>query len=493
MQLMGGWTAQRKKSSKKISSLALMLISMLALLSFTAAAQATATVSVTPIDREITLGEEAIFEVTITNTGSERRTYTLYGLEVVWSVDPADKKFTLLSGQSKTTRVKVRPLGPFQPSTYAVRLYIDSSPSATELPTNRYQQDLSLVLFPEDPVDYLPSIRVTVDMDEKINPQRPVPIKLILENRNPLDLTGLLIRIQSEIPEFAQEVPVDLPSLETKTVDFTVTPSPFQQPKGYTLFFVFERQGNTVKIVEKQIEILPQVPAFTFEQQEEKAFLKVYRGLAVRNPGNVLNTQEVRVPVPFLERLFASGEQRSERAAGENYLIWEVSLGPDETLTIPYTVSYRVPVIVLILLLMFGLFYWYVKPPVTLRKQAVTAKGSEEGALSEIKVSLDVRNISNKPLKDVVITDPVPGIANLEKSLELGTLRPKEIKHTKHGSKVCWAIAELDPQEHRIITYKIKAKLNILGTFSLPRGVIEYKSLRGKRGKAYSNIFRVSS
>ena len=81
----------------------------------------------------------------------------------------------------------------------------------------------------------------------------------------------------------------------------------------------------------------------------------------------------------------------------------------------------------------------------------------------------------------------------MERGLELGTLKPIEVKHTKKGTKVIWSLAELDAHEHRLITYKIKAKLNILGTFSLPRATAEY-AVRGKhRRKGYSNVFRIST
>jgi len=125
-------------------------------------------------------------------------------------------------------------------------------------------------------------------------------------------------------------------------------------------------------------------------------------------------------------------------------------------------------------------------------KEAQTTKGGEE-SLSQIKVTLEVKNKTKKPLKNVTITDKVPGIANVENSLELGTLRPKEVKHTKKGTKVVWNLAELDANEHRLITYKVKAKLNIVGTFSLPRAEVEYAIRGKKKGKAYSNIFRLSS
>ena len=131
-----------------------------------------------------------------------------------------------------------------------------------------------------------------------------------------------------------------------------------------------------------------------------------------------------------------------------------------------------------------------VRSPVSLRKTAITTKKDGEGILSEIKVTIEVKNTSSKAIKDVHITDFVPAIANVKKSLELGTLQPKAVHHTKKHTRVIWSLAELDVHEHRLITYKIKAKLNILGTFRLPRATLEYKRGR-KRRKSYSNIFNL--
>jgi len=58
---------------------------------------------------------------------------------------------------------------------------------------------------------------------------------------------------------------------------------------------------------------------------------------------------------------------------------------------------------------------------------------------------------------------------------------------------VIWSLAELDVHEHRLITYKIKAKLNIVGTFSLPRATVTFKKRGRKKGKAFSNVFRLST
>ncbi len=439
---------------------------------------------VAPIDNEITSKEEALFDVTITNPHGEERTYTLYNLDVIWSLMPEQAQFTLPAFASKTLKVRVKPLGPFQPSKYVVKLYVDSSIGTA--PSERTSQDLPIILFPEEPVEYAPAVKVVVDMDEKVSPEKPLSIKVSLQNKNPRDLSGLRLYIQSELPEFAKEALLDLTPLGDKTVELTVTPNPLQQPKKYSLFFTLDHQGQTVKVVQKELEILPYRPEFTVEKTELAVFLKKDVTLTVRNPGNVKQIQDVRVPISFFEALVTSGMEIVKEGK-QRHLTQEVTLEPGETTTISAVTNYRLPLYVLVGVLLLVILYQLLKSPVQLQKRAT----AHQGELSEIKVTLDVKNISGKHVKEVRITDLVPSIANLEKGLQLGTITPHDIKHTTKGTKVHWLIPELEPKEHRLITYSLRAKFNIVGTLSLPRATAEFR--KGKRPvKTYSNLARVS-
>lgn len=452
---------------------------------------ATSTVVVTPVDNEITLAEEASFRVVITNDGKVAQSYTLYGLEVVWNVNPEARRFTLAPKESKMTQVTIRALGPFKPSAYSIKLYIDESKGINAAPSSRYEEELPIILYPDEPQEYLPALGFRIDFDETINPQQQVPITLHLVNRNPLNLTNLKIRIQSDMPEFAQEQTIHLSPLQEKAVEFKITPHKFQAPREYSLFFVLERMGQLIKIVEKKIEIMPVKVPFSVERADTALLLKKNTQLTVTNEGNVKDTQAVKVPVSLWQSLFTSGGARVEREQGQRSLVWEETLDPAESVTLKYTINYRIPAYVLAIAIFVGLFYLYARSPVRLRKSAVTAKSDEDGTLSEVKITLEAQNLSGKPMKEVTITDLVPSIANVEKGLDLGTLKPTEVKHTQKGTKVIWSLAELDAHEHRVITYKIKAKLNILGTFSLPRGTMDYKTSRERKRKAYSNIYRL--
>lgn len=456
-------------------------------------AAADSVVTATAIDNAIKPSETASFRLDITNQEAQRQRYSIYSLQSGqgWNVDPSplsDKIVDLGSGEKRSIIIQAQPLEDFPPGIYNVFVTVESDQG------ERHEQRLKIYLASGEPLDYLPTIRATVDMAEKIDPRETVSIKLFLENRNPLDLRDLQVKIQSEMPEFAKEVAIDLPPLSQKTVEFSVVPNPFQQPKEYTLFFVFERKDETVKVVEQDIEILSIVPGFSLDVNEEKKLFKTTTRLTITNAGNVRNTQEVSIPISSGRALFTSGDGIVRTVDGKRSLLWEVTLGPNESTTVTFITNYRILIYLIAIVLFVAIFSWAVRSPIVVTKRAITTKSAEDGGVSEIKVSIDVRNRTAKPLRDVVIIDYVPAIANVQKSLELGTLKPLSVTPLKKATKVAWSLAELDGQEHRIITYKLKAKLQILGSLQLPRATVEYKKAGRKRaGKAYSNVFRLGT
>ena len=472
---------------------ALLLFVLISLFSSVIVIAEGSTIVSSPIKNEISPSEQASFKLSIINHEDVTRRYSIYSLQSGqgWAVDPSPLKDRIIEVGPKetyTTTILAHPLEDFVPGIYNVIVTIESDSG------ERFTEPLKMYFRPDKPVVYLPSIKVDIDMDEKIDPTEPVSVKLFLENRNPLNLTSLRIKLQSDMAEFTKEMTVELPPLEKKSVEFTITPNNFQQPKEYFLFFVFENEGQTVKVMEKKIEIITLLPDFVTEANSEDVFLKRFITFKATNNGNVKNTQEIKLPVSFWQGLLTKSDGKIKTIDDQRYIVWEVELGSEESVMHQAVTNYRLLFYIFIGVILIGLFYWYVRSPVEIGKKATTTKDSEEGALSQIKLTLEVRNKSKKPLQNVVITDVVPAIVNVEQNLELGTLKPKEVKSTKHGTKVTWSLAELDGLEHRLITYKVKAKLNILGTFSLPRAEVHYsKGKKGKHRKAYSNVFRLST
>lgn len=457
----------------------------------TASATEDTSIVITPLQDRISFGESALFQLRVTNSARYTQRYSIYSLQSRgWNVDPqplSDKVIILLPGHSYTTKIRAQPTAKLEPGIYSVELTIDSDYSG------HYEKFLKVYLGPEKPIQYLPVIKATLDLDDVINPKDTVAATLFLQNQNALDLTGMIVKIQSAIPEFNQEIPVELPPLGEKTIEFTLKPSAYLQPKDYKLFFVFENKGETIKVLEKDITVITLVPEFAVDVDEDSFFLKTTSKVTVTNSGNVLNTQKVRVPVSLFASLFITSGGEFIVYGGQRYLVWEKSLKPGESAQVEFVTDYRLIFYVVFVVLLLAGFYAAVQPPAIIRKKAVTVRSSDSGGLSEIKVTLELKNKSRKQLRDLEVVDVVPAIANVEKSLELGTMKPKEIRQGKSGTKVLWLLPECEVHEQRIITYNIRAKLNILGTFRLPRAEVHYLKRNGKKGKAYSNLFDLTS
>jgi hypothetical protein len=88
----------------------------------------------------------------------------------------------------------------------------------------------------------------------------------------------------------------------------------------------------------------------------------------------------------------------------------------------------------------------------------------------------------------VNIIDKVPHIAEVLKDFEMGTLHPtKVLKHAKKGTLIKWEVKELDKFEERVLAYKIKSRLSVLGEFKLPVAVAKFSTLSGKERSTHSN------
>lgn len=460
------------------------LLFILVLFLLVASTLADSQITLEPIKNSITLTETASFKLSIINSAKETQRYSLFSFVQGWDIEPSplkDKVIEIEPGQNKSTTIKARPLEAFNPGLYNLALNIESDLG------EKYSQTLTLYVSPEKGLDYLPSIKVIPDFNKKINPQEPQTIKLLLENKNPLNIPELLIKLQSDLPEFNKELPVSLSPLEKKTVEFTLSPNPYQKPGQYFLFFTFEKDGEAVKVLPQPIEILALTPPFQTELTEEKAFLKTTQTLLVHNTGNVKNTQSVTLPTAFWKNLFTETSAQSLKKEGQRFLSWEITLSPDETLLLTAIQNYRYPLYFLIFLLLFLALCLYLRSPLSLHKTALSTQ--KDATLSALKVTLHLKNLTKKPLKNVEVIDLIPGIADIEKSLELGTLKPQEIKHTKKGTMVKWRLPEIEPKEDRLISYNIKSKLRIVGALRLPRAKVVY----GKNKTAYSNLFKISS
>jgi len=85
----------------------------------------------------------------------------------------------------------------------------------------------------------------------------------------------------------------------------------------------------------------------------------------------------------------------------------------------------------------------------------------------------------------------VPHLADYFKEDHVGSLAPARVAKTKNGTMIKWEIPQLEPFEERIITYKIRTQLNILGGLHLPKVTGRFKSDKGRNRITKSQTFKM--
>ena len=125
-------------------------------------------------------------------------------------------------------------------------------------------------------------------------------------------------------------------------------------------------------------------------------------------------------------------------------------------------------------------------------KEASNIKKSE-GGISELTVIFHIKNRSKNKINEIEISDHIPALVAVGHDISIGSLQPtKMLKHESKGTTIAkWEIDALDASEERVLSYRIKSKLPILGSFSLPAANAVFKS-NGKTMTSDSNRLSIS-
>ncbi|RMF05025.1 hypothetical protein D6764_05820, partial [Candidatus Woesearchaeota archaeon] len=338
------------------------------------------------------------------------------------------------------------------------------------------------------PKTYLPSFSVKLEVPERVDPREEIPVKVILENRNPLNITNMTVRVDSEL--FSREFTTNLPPLKTKVQTFTVKLDDLLAPtKAKVKAYATTTQNNKEYTVHADA-VTFEVAGYSFinkQEVTEKEFLKSREYITLTNDGNVENSAKVRIKTGFFERIFTKTNPKAELKdeEGQKYYEWEFTLVPQETAVIAISKNYRPLALGIVSLIVIVLGYFIFRPPLVAEKKATRVrKGRKDDQETEVKIMILVRNRTGRVVNDITVKDRIPRIAELEKEFEIGTLAPTKItKNDKFGVRLQWKIPSLDPFEERVITYKIKSRLKIVGGIRLPPAVVEFSS-----GKAVKSI-----
>jgi len=432
-------------------------------------------VKVTPITDKIVVDEVAEFDIAISNNLDTNADFTIKKAGYpFWDTytKPLQNPITLsVPAQSANSiRIFVRPLYITSVDTYTIEMGVVMERTGEEL-----KVPITIGIKSTEPLigGYIPTVLASTSIPEKIDPREQFSIKIVLNNQNPINYTNLTIKIESNL--FTDELHTPLGPKEDKTIEVAKKLDDMALPqKDRMVLAVFKDDRMIVNPIVKEFEVKE------YSTQEilpkEQSFLKIRKGVKVTsNNPDYKGTIKIETK-PFKSLLLTTYPRAvTEKENGKQYLVWQVELGQDRTMTVYTTENYRPIVVIIVLAITAIALYFVFRSPMVVRK-GIANVGMSEGGISEAKVVVRVKNRSPKQLTNIEVVDSLSHIAHVEKDLSIGSMQPHAIlKHPKRGLMIKWSIDALEPGDERVLSYRMKSRLAILGEFNLPAATARCK------------------
>ncbi len=411
--------------------------------------------------------------------------FEVYSPEVLWDIR-TNELLQVRPSEPFTTILSIQPLN-INPGLYGVPIHVKRSGTNEVKKALLYME----VTGPPSTHTYLPAVRGTVEIPAKVDPRKDVVITVNLENQNRRNLSDLSIKVRSNV--INQDFVTNLGPLERKTARFITNIDPQTRPQRDAL-------RVTVVATEKdrgyQFDLPPidyEIPSYgqiTPTIEIVKSFLRRTRIITLKNDANVLIDQPFAFKMPWYTRIFSSTDPDARVENGN--LVWDVQINVGNSREVRITTNFRPAAIILLLAIIAYIAYLVFRSPIVIRKSAHVLS-TREGGISELKILLEVKNRTNKPVRDATIIDLVPRIAELIKEYDVGTLTPKNvIRHERKGTILKYEVGDIMPHEERVISYQVKSSLSILGGVSLPEAVARFVASTGKERTTSSNKPKVN-
>ena len=455
---------------KKILILLLFLIS----LNFVYAADIN--VKNIPVKAVILPGQNAIFDLEITNAQTSSDEIKVVILDSNWQSKAGTDMFEISAGKKATERLTLFPLGFLNSGVYAINLRLISTKDSSVF------TDHQLVVTV---VGYKELLETSIETNPQgIDPRKENLVKLVVRPRYNIDLE--LVNIHLENSLFTRDISTSINGLQDFEDEFTVKLDPNTKEGNY----------NTKILVKYNNEILvdgiEELKVFSYADikdtvTEETKFLVKEKTLNRINNGNSDSSEVFTTTLSGFKKLFTKFDPQPTgvEKTDEGYVYeWRFVLQPKENYTIKVSTNYRTPLLwLLIIVLAAYLSYKYLRIELFMHKKVLSLK-THEGGLAGVKVLLHIKN-NGATVKNLHIMDNIPN--DLEIPHEYMTLKPTSIRKGMTGATIIWEIPELLKGEERVISYKLKPKTMNVNRLVFTKAICRYKNSLGKLSVSRSN------
>lgn len=442
------------------------------------------------IENTIYPGQLATYELLVTNNLEVTDRYSLESVESRFILFVGDRP-EVAPGETARYPFQIRPAGDVGFGSYLVPMNLRSRETG-----ERERVQPSPLLSLRDPEAagqvYSPSIALSVDAPVVVDPREDLRLTVHMRNRNARSYEGderILVRVSSDFFEDAYLTSLGgVGANGERSTERIVAIDDYQPPGNHTL--VVELIVNNRTVSEQQS--LFRINAFSTIEQDvlrDRSFFKTTTTMKLRNDGNVNASAQAAYPANILSQLFISSSHNYavEEVGGERSLVAQEELAPLGEASVTYVENYRLLVLLLLLAVASVIGYFALRSPLVLGKEAEHSGDVDEGK-SEIKVRLFLKNRSSQTLRNLRVIDRISGMADVQESASLGTLKPsKVVKKKAQGTLIRWDLDSLEPFEERIITYRVHTPLTLVGDVTLPNVKVKFDDASGRERTSHSN------
>jgi hypothetical protein len=437
--------------------------------------------------------DNAEFYITIENKGETEDTYKLLLFEdPKWYYqalpNPTDKQLTIAGGGSAKFHLLVKGTN-IKNGMHSVRALVQSSN------TGNRNYGILRIQVGETPTKAPPAPNFDVDITvpAQMDPKGMYNVLVNIMNKNERLLENVSVKLSSAL--ITDETLVTVNPNETKTVSFAILLEENIKPQQDQLHVTVDYQGKNFYTGDHNFEVVEYVPPFRTEVSVDKKFLRQDRTITITNDGNVRKEDAVRIQTSLKEKFFSSSEPKFTTAKedGKYYLIWQAALEPQESTTIKLTTSYRILILLVLVIIAYLAYRIAMSNPLIVRKKIVALR-KHGGAIADFGVMIYLRNRGKEPLKNIRVIDRVTRMVQLKNDSFEGSMHPVKMHtHASEGTLLEYRFSEIAPGDERIIKYKVYSKLHIFGNLALKPTVVEFIKKNGATRKSKSNLFTIAT
>ncbi len=432
-------------------------------------------VEVTETDNRITIDEFAHFEIKIRNDRSEPTEFHVTNLNFpTWDIrtEPIANPISLLINphEQASIDILVDPLKIREIGTYAVHVSvgIQETDEYVDVP-------LKVIVLSTDTLiqGYVPTVLASVSIPEDIDPRQEVPIKVTLSNQNVINYEKLELRVDSLL--FKKTFETTLGPKEERVLEFSASLDPLTPPQKDNLVITAHYYNRSIiNPIAKEYSVTQYLEAVP--QESQKGFLTTVLRYDLRS-NNPAYTGTYEAPTTLLHSIFSSEKPNAEvlTKEGRRYFSWDLQFQGND-MQVMVKRNYVPLLVILVLIVTLFILYLVLRSPLIIIKESGNIV-KKEGGISELSLIIHIRNRGQKKLDDIEVTDVAPSLVAVEREVSMGSLQPNKIlKHEKKGHTIIkWNVHALEPSEERVLSYKIKSRLSILGNFNLPAATAVFK------------------